>query len=241
MRKICYLPLLVASLILSGCGNQGKSIEEREENDPLMKTAHAFMDQGDWQQAVATLKDAMENEPLMARPHLDLATIYQQHIINYIHAIYHYDRYLELRPNSEKKELIDQQKLRVFEALANTLVKNSPQVQQVVTEAKRLQQENAALRKQLNTSTPSNGPVVATALKPVPTQSATQVIPKSATETVQAKHQIYHVVAGDNLSKISTRFYGESGKWDDIFQANKDRMKSPSDLRVGQTLVIPIP
>lgn len=242
MRTI-YLPLCIAAFILAGCNNASKSIEEREERDPLIKTAHAFMEQGKWDDAIDTLKEALENEPRMARPHLDLATIYQQHSLNYIHAIYHYDRYLELRPDSEKAEFIEQQKIRVGQALANTLINNSKEVKQVVGELKRLQQENAALKQK--SATPTQRPATADST-PARTpraqiQTVTQAVPKSADAktTPASTHKIYHVVAGDNLSKISARFYGEAGRWDDIFQANKDRMKSPGDLRVGQTLIIP--
>jgi nucleoid-associated protein YgaU len=45
-------------------------------------------------------------------------------------------------------------------------------------------------------------------------------------------------VEGDTLTKIAQDFYG-TADWEAIYEANQDRMKSPRDLRVGQTLVIP--
>lgn len=49
----------------------------------------------------------------------------------------------------------------------------------------------------------------------------------------------YTVVAGDNLSKISERFYGTQNHYYKIFQANKDIIKDPNVIRIGQVLKIP--
>ena len=49
----------------------------------------------------------------------------------------------------------------------------------------------------------------------------------------------YVVRRGDSLMKISKKFYGSMKYYKYIFEANKEIMKSPSSVRVGQTLVIP--
>ena len=49
----------------------------------------------------------------------------------------------------------------------------------------------------------------------------------------------YTVQSGDTLSKISKRFYGTVNRWNDIYQANRDRLSSARSLRVGQELLIP--
>ncbi len=51
--------------------------------------------------------------------------------------------------------------------------------------------------------------------------------------------QTYVVRPGDTLGKISTRFYGSSRRYMDIYNANRDVLSSPSSIRVGQTLRIP--
>jgi tetratricopeptide (TPR) repeat protein len=253
MRNIASLSLIVATLLLTGCDKESLNIDQKEERDPLVRTGQSYMDIKDWDKAEETFKQAIEAEPRMARPHLQLATIYQQHKINYIHAIYHYDRYLELRPDSEKAKFINDQKLKVAKALANTLINNSPEVQQVVEQFKNLQRENADLRKKLvATKKQSVTSTVASTTKPskvqatpkaskaqvAPKASQSQPTPKTAPKSQTGSHQIYHVAAGDNLTKIAQKFYG-TGDWEPIYEANKDRMNSPGDLRVGQTLVIP--
>ena len=51
--------------------------------------------------------------------------------------------------------------------------------------------------------------------------------------------QTYEVKSGDNLSKISKQFYGDSNEYMRIFYANRDQLKDPDMIKVGQKLVIP--
>jgi len=51
--------------------------------------------------------------------------------------------------------------------------------------------------------------------------------------------QTYEVKSGDNLSKISKQFYGDSGEYMRIFYANRDQLRDPDMIKVGQKLVIP--
>lgn len=49
----------------------------------------------------------------------------------------------------------------------------------------------------------------------------------------------YTVQAGDSLSKISKQFYGDANKYMKIFEANKDKLADPDEIKPGQELVIP--
>lgn len=49
----------------------------------------------------------------------------------------------------------------------------------------------------------------------------------------------YIVQPGDTLGKISQRFYGTSRNYMRIYEANRDRLSSPSNIEVGQELIIP--
>ena len=51
--------------------------------------------------------------------------------------------------------------------------------------------------------------------------------------------QTYTVKPGDTLSKISQQVYGDAGKYEEIFYANRDKIENPYDLQVGQELTIP--
>jgi nucleoid-associated protein YgaU len=51
--------------------------------------------------------------------------------------------------------------------------------------------------------------------------------------------QTYEVKSGDNLSKISKQFYGDPNEYMRIFYANRDKLKDPDKIQVGQQLTIP--
>ncbi|OUX36710.1 MAG: hypothetical protein CBE26_04810 [Kiritimatiellaceae bacterium TMED266] len=214
-------------ILLAGCNDEELSQDEREEKIERVVEARLFMETGQYAEAEKSFKKALEENPTIARPHLDLATIYQQHIINYVHAIYHYDRYLELRPKSEKKVLIEQQRIKVAQMLANTLLQNTPQVKTLVEENNTLKKELVSLRRSASQVQSARSNVTT-----APSSTETP-LPKSSVS-------IYHVEPGDTLSKIAKKFYNDSGKWDRIYQANRDALQSPSGIRVGQTLVIPL-
>ena len=55
----------------------------------------------------------------------------------------------------------------------------------------------------------------------------------------EAAEHTYVVKAGDSLSKIAKEVLGDARRWPEIFEANKDQIKDPNLIRVGQELKIP--
>lgn len=51
--------------------------------------------------------------------------------------------------------------------------------------------------------------------------------------------QWHEVQAGDTLSKIAKRYYGDASLYMQIFEANTDQLKDPNLIKVGQKLRIP--
>jgi len=51
--------------------------------------------------------------------------------------------------------------------------------------------------------------------------------------------QWHVVVKGDTLSKISKKYYGDPSLYMKIFEANKDILKNPDLIKIGQKLRIP--
>jgi nucleoid-associated protein YgaU len=49
----------------------------------------------------------------------------------------------------------------------------------------------------------------------------------------------YTVVAGDSLSKIAKKIYGDANRWKEIWEANKDKVRNPDLIHPGQELKIP--
>lgn len=57
--------------------------------------------------------------------------------------------------------------------------------------------------------------------------------------SLKVPETLYTVVAGDSLSKIAKKYYGDANQYMKIFDANKDQLKDPNLIKVGQTLRIP--
>jgi nucleoid-associated protein YgaU len=56
--------------------------------------------------------------------------------------------------------------------------------------------------------------------------------------TEAQKTRVYVVKSGDSLSKIAKAVYGDADRWREIFEANKDKIKDPNAIEVGQKLQI---
>ena len=52
--------------------------------------------------------------------------------------------------------------------------------------------------------------------------------------------RIHEVVAGESLSKIAQKYYGNGNKYMKIFEANRDILSDPDKIKPGQKLKIPV-
>ncbi len=75
-------------------------------------------------------------------------------------------------------------------------------------------------------------------------KAAVEMLAKDATvgsETASATtgDRYYTVEAGDSLAYIALQFYGKTDAYEVIFEANRNTLKTPDRIRVGQRLLIP--
>jgi LysM repeat protein len=94
----------------------------------------------------------------------------------------------------------------------------------------------------------SRPPPVRASLKESPTPAAEKAKPvvppaksavKSPVEALREGPREYIVEAGDTLSRLAARYYGDALKWPKIYEANKETMKNPNYIYVGQKILIP--
>jgi nucleoid-associated protein YgaU len=214
-----------------GCNRSAASLDQIEERDPLMRRALAREGVQDIDGAIDLYNKALDRKPSLGRAHLKVALLYDAQKQDYVRAIYHYQRYLELRPKAEKRKLIEdlirQSRLSFAASLPH-------QPGGAVEEIAALKREIELLRSQIQPGEGTKG--VASSKKPAAASGEPQppkpIPAKPAVET-------YTVQPGDTLSSIATKMYKDSGKWNTIFDANRGMLVSPESVRVGQTLVIP--
>lgn len=75
--------------------------------------------------------------------------------------------------------------------------------------------------------------------QPTPATVRQQPQRPGTTTTPAASPGTYVVQPKDNLTAISRKLYGTPTRWREIYELNRDRMKSESDLKIGMVLRVP--
>jgi tetratricopeptide (TPR) repeat protein len=248
----------------SGCSPLGESGRD-EEKDPNYLTGKNRVAALDHQGAIDAFEKALALNPSSAAPHLELGLIHQQYLAtNWARAIYHFEKYLELRPKANNADLIRQRisqcKLELAKEVPFAAV--NQQMQRELEKLDRLNRENADLRQQLEQlkaqlaqrSGSAAGGV--TALNPTsPPGSRPLVSAQAANQTAQFAQAIERPTSLDpsrdiaRASATTKTHVVKNGEWPysiartygikvaDLLSANPG--VDPRRLRPGQALVIP--
>lgn len=291
--------ILGVMLLSVGCGRVGQQ-DLRERDNRVVARAYEELEAGNHKDAAALLRKALDNYPTLARPHLDLAIILHERRADYIRAIYHYQRYLELRPESEKAAMIGQRIDLAREALtrelgvvpvgghtldidkdtvvAPLLVESGEgedvraarervqaEMQDVRASLARVETERDELRQAVaerertTVSDRSRMQGLATQIRTLEgqvkaleaerdtllaAQHAVVASDGSASASLDGLQSVdgvrtYSVRPNDSLGSIAQRIYGDATKWRVIYDANREVLRAPDDVRIGQVLVIP--
>ena len=245
--------LIITAVIFTACFRQVADLDESDFRDPMIRKAQSKIRQGDKEGAIACLNNALESRPNLAQAHLSVALLYDDYKKDYVRAIYHFQRYLELRPSAQKRGLIEdlirQSKMSFAASLSEQISETTKQVQVLEKENSRLKANIRELRnnlaKHVRTGKSREAP---RASKPLGFVSQGEIIPPAQNKPVALDQQVsavaptstvYCVQEGDTLSLISARIYHDPRKWKAILDANSSNLVSSDKLRVGQILIIP--
>ncbi len=223
--------LLLALAVLAGCSRYGRG--DSELHDPLIQQARAREREGEKDMALTILNRALVRKPELAQAHLDAALLYDRHKQDYIRAIYHYTRFLELRPHADKRTMVEDLIRQARMAYAAGLVDQEFNLDYRI---RQLREENARLQHDLR-EVRANLAQLRLAGRVAPAPPAPQSPPPASAPP--AADATYRVQPGDTLSKIAARLYRNPRKWNLIFEANRDVLTGPEKLAAGQVLRIP--
>ena len=262
LRKISILALLAA---LIGCSGSGPNVVS-EIDEPQFQRGRDLLDQDRNQEALAAFLRVLDKRDEAPESHFEIAEIFLNDIKDPIQAIYHYTRFLEQAPASENadrvKQRIETGKKMFLQQLESPQIFSSNNRVDLLDLLDNFKDENKRLKRQLeaakqereslaqalanatgqtlaiNPADASTGqPAADFWSAPENTSSSSQA---SATPAQSAAESgTYTVKSGDTLSRISREVYGTSTRYMDIFNANREVLRSPADLRPGQTLRIP--
>jgi tetratricopeptide (TPR) repeat protein len=249
----------VALLAGGLCGCLPSASDPREEqNESHFKAGKSRVNSLDFHGAIESFERALEMNPRSASAHFELGWLFNEKEPDPAAAIYHYEKYLKLRPNADNAELVRQRINACKQDLAKAVMplpvtpNLQLQFEQLADENKRLKEELAKWqayatgqpRGAANSNSPvliltrpgsiSGGAGVGTpgaVLTPERGATGGSIAPPSAPRT-----RTHTVKAGDSPYAIAKQ-YGV--KLDALMAANPKL--DPKRLKPGQVLNIPAP
>lgn len=250
--------------LFSGCAPSGVEVVS-EVDEKQYQLAKRYQSEGRTEDALSAFLRVIDARRDAPESHLEAGYIYLQAMKDPVRAIYHFERYLQFKPQSPQAPQVRQLVETAQKEFARQLPAQPYQGEldriDLMELVKHMKTENASLKrdlaqaetrlKQLQNVVADSGTQRVTgnlsgqqprtsqplASERVQRPSPTQPSPQVVDPTTVPRS--YTVQSGDSLSTISRRFYGTPSRWIDIYQANRDRLSSENALRVGQTLRIP--
>mgnify|MGYP006271238491 FL=1 len=241
LRIVLAATGLVALAFLAACGPGGGPVFD-ETDEPDYRKGKRLLRQGEPEQALLAFLRVIDNRNDAPESHLEAGLIFLEEMNQPILAIYHFLKFLELRPDArqapEVESLIDTAKKEFARTLPGRPFEDQVRRMDLLDVVERLRSENERLKGELARLERENRDLRRRLDETAPTRAA----PPSAgagTDGPAEDRSVYEVRPGDTLSSISRTVYGTGARWEEIFEANRDLLRSPDDLRVGQRLRIP--
>lgn len=256
--------LLGGALLLvltAGCIPTRDSSQD-EQRDPHFLQGMELLKEADSKGAAAAFEKALTTNPQSASAHFQLGLLFQESLNEPATAIYHYDRFLKLRPKSDRGDIVRQRSNNCKMELAKLflIAPSTPSVQKELdklkAEVERLGLENHQLRRQvelLSSQSPNRNPPAPTVASPTPPAPAAPRVPMAASiapappstpatqapapKAAKAPATRSHVVkSGDTPATIARQ---HNVKVESLLIANPGL--DPKRLKIGQTLAVPAP
>ncbi len=247
---ICFaLAAIVAGV--SGCAKSVGALDAADERDPEMARATTLERANDFEGAIQSYQLALERNFELIKAHLKLGLLYDDYENDYLRAIYHYERYLELRPDSEKyadiEELVRLARVNYAASIPEQDSEAIRELTRVRQKASQMEQDLGAAKRRIAAIEVENAKLttaLGTARKKIVSDQGPVSVSGSSSAPVASvpanKAISYKVQRGDSLSRIATKMYDDSRRWKAIYDANRSALDSPESLKVGQILMIPI-
>jgi len=241
--------------MLAGCNPSTTVAKETDERG--YRRGKSLLREGRQDVALLAFLSVIGSRADPLESHLESGLIYLNHIKDPLAAIYHFRSYLSLSPQGEHSELVKELILTAQKDFVETLpgqpFGNAIERVNLMETVRALQQENTQLKEQILTlqkGMTDQESVLQGYQQALNDRSddiargaevAPIIIQAPGTEATSSTGvpETYTVEAGDTLSRVSSKVYGSSNRWMDIFQANRDQLPSPNALKPGQVLRIP--
>lgn len=267
LSRFALVASVCALLTLAACAPSGVEIVS-ETDEKQYQLAKDYQSQGRTEEALSAFMRVIDARRDAPESHFEAGYIYLHSMKNPLRANYHFERYLQFKPQSPQaaqvRQLIETaqkefarqlpaqpyqgelDRIDLMELVKSLKLENDSLKRDLITAQKRVQQLENVLGQARRVSTAPVAPSTRLAPAPQPRPAPVVTTPAPAPAPAAAASpdpasvpRSYTVQSGDSLSSISRKVYGTPSRWIDIYQANRDRLSSENALRVGQTLRIP--
>lgn len=238
-----WLSAVLCGVILCGCDARGPGLVD-EEKEPQFLIGRSRVNAMNFRGAIEAFEQALEMNPHSGKAHFELGWLYAEKEADPAAAIYHYQKYLKLRPNAHDAEIIRQHVFRLKQELAKGILPIPPtpelqrQLEQLAEEKRRLQEEVDRLRQALAQSQALTNRPVQTARNTLPVSGGVSSGPEATraerTGGSSSTPKIYQVRQGDTLVSIA---HQHNVRLEALMAANP--RLDPRRMRVGETIKIP--
>lgn len=240
---------LASFFACSGCGPGGVEVVS-ETDEKQYQLAKDYQVQGRTEEALSAFLRVIDARKEAPESHFEAGYIYLNALKDPVQAIYHFERYLQFKPESPQAEQVSQ----LIETAQKEFARQLPAqpyegeldridlmelVDSLKLENDRLKSQLMTLQKRLQQLENAEGSLTGTTSGVRQGSAFGQTQPSYSTPSPSSVPRSYTVKSGDSLSSISRDVYGTPSRWIDIYQANRDRLSSEDALRVGQELRIP--
>ena len=253
LKPVCCALTLVLGLGLGGCLPASRTRLD-EEKEPHFLAGKSRLNALDYQGALECFEKALESNPRSGLAHFEAGLLYENHKLDHAAAIYHYQRFLELRTNSGYADVVRQHILACKQELAKTVLLG-PVTQSLQREFEQLTERNKRLQDELdrwrayatrlaasNAATATASPAVAPSAPAVPSAGANAVNSSATTSgpsneprpKTAASARTHTVRSGETPVAIAHK-YGV--RLEALMAANPSL--DARRLKIGQTLKLP--
>ena len=148
--------LLLLLFLAAGCERGDRLTLGAETDDPQYRRGQQLLKQGHNQDALGAFLKVIEKRGDDApESHLEAGLLYQQYFKDPITAIYHFNKYIELQPNSRQTGLVRQRKDAAMREFARSLPAQPLESQaarlELMSRIDELQKENLQLKDEIAT------------------------------------------------------------------------------------------
>lgn len=243
----------ICGLALCGCNPPGQSVAD-EEKEPQFLIGRSRVNTMNFAGAIEAFEQALEKNPQSGAAHFELGWLYAEKESDWAAAIFHYQKYLKLRPVANNAETVRQQIFRLKQELAKGVLpvpasnEMQKQLEQLADDNRRLTEELDKLKTLPVVTLPPTrtGTLVSSGRTNIPAQNPP---PRTTSRTAQTSQpstprtspsatavtRQHRIQSGETLASVARRY---DVRLETLLSANPS--VNPRRLQPGQSLVIPV-